>query len=192
MDSPTRYSCCVCKKQVKGKTKRLVSKGLVKILQDRGENIDKNSRICNLCRLKVSHRTAKEVQNRPKTTTNSMSIPFCSAGKSHNKCAFLSSKTNLRIIPTEAGIDSFVLFGLLVPVGCKCCPKHLIGKRLNPNQEIDMSSYRKKTSLLTSNEVFDLLSKIKTRESHNSTNFKLDFEHLRDEDFDRNFKEKLL
>lgn len=183
MGSPTRYGCCLCKKQVKGKIKRLVSKGLLKILQDRGENIDKKSQSCNPCRLKVSHRTAEEVQNRPKTTTNSVSIPFCSAGKSHNKCAFSSSKTNLRVIPTEARIDSFVLFGLLVPVGCKCCPEHLLGKKRNPNQDIDVSSYRKKTSLLTSNEVSDLLSKIKTRASYNLTNFKLDFEHLHDEDY---------
>lgn len=44
-----------------------------------------------------------------------------------------------------------------------------------------MSSYRKKTSLLTSNEASDLLSKFKTRASHNLTNFKL--EHLHNEDY---------
>lgn len=106
----------------------IVSKVLVKILQDIDENIDKNSQICNPCRLKVSHKIAKKVQNRPKTTTNSVSIPFCSAGKSFSKCAFCCSKTNLRGVPTEARIEFFVLFGLLVPVGCKCCPKHLLGK----------------------------------------------------------------
>lgn len=61
--------------------------------------------------------------------------------------------------------------------------KTFIRKNLNPNQDIDMSSYRKKTSLLTSNEASDLLSKIKTRASHNLINFKLDFEHLHNEDY---------
>ncbi|XP_061171659.1 uncharacterized protein LOC133181135 [Saccostrea echinata] len=179
MGPPARYGCCVCKKQVKGKIKRPVSKSLMKILREKGLHIDKNSQICNPCRLDI----AKQVQGRPKTTANSVTIPFCSAGKSHSKCAFCDGKINLKIIPTEARIDSFVMFGLLVPVGCKCCPKHLIGKNLNPNQAIDVTSYRKKMSSLTSQEVSDLLTKIRTRAMHNLTTYKLDFENLHDEDY---------
>lgn len=41
---------------------------LVNNFQDKGENINKI--LLNSCRLKVSHETTKQVQNRPKITTN--------------------------------------------------------------------------------------------------------------------------
>lgn len=110
MGSPTRFN-------------KEINICLVNNFQDKGENINKI--LLNSCRLKVSHETTKQVQNRPTITTNLVRLPFCSAEKSHNtrKCAFCNSKTTLRVIPSETGIDPFVLLGLLVSVGSKSCPK---------------------------------------------------------------------
>lgn len=55
MGSPTRFN-------------KEINICLVNNFQDKGENINKI--LLNSCRLKVSHETTKQVQNRPKITTN--------------------------------------------------------------------------------------------------------------------------
>ena len=177
-----KYGCCV-KRQLKGKLKRDVSKKLKKVLEEKGIEVNEKSQICNQCRLSKTH-VKLHVQPCTKVKANqaSVSLPFVSAGKSNSKCAFCNSKTGLRVIPKEARTDAFTIFSILVPVGCKCSPKHLIGKNMNPNQTINTMSYRKQHSPLTSEEITDLLSRLKSRAILSSMRGKIDFDVICEED----------
>lgn len=185
MGRPSRYGCCVCKKQLKGKTKRYIPQSLKALLTQQGHTLDKSSQICTKCRIQAK----SKVQCAPKgnSTTNSpcISLPIVSAGKSHNKCVFCCERNNIVVVPKEARMDAFIHFQLLVPVGCKCCRKHLLGKRLNIDHlHVDFDKYKKHNSALSSKEIQDLLEHVRLRAMGSCNTYNLSFDKLiKDEDY---------
>ena len=87
MGPSMKYGCCVCKRQLKGKLKRDVSKKLKKVLEEKGIEVNEKRQICNQCRLSKIH-FKLHVQPCTKVKANEVSLPFVSAGKSNSKCAF--------------------------------------------------------------------------------------------------------
>lgn len=82
-------------------------------------------------------------------------------------------------------MDAFIHFQLLVPVGCKCCRKHLLGKRLNIDHlHVDFDKYKKHNSALSSKEIQDLLEHVRLRAMGSCNTYNLSFDKLiKDEDY---------
>ncbi|XP_061170430.1 uncharacterized protein LOC133179753 [Saccostrea echinata] len=181
MGRPARYGCSVCKKQLKGKVKRTISQPLKTYLIQHGYKLGGESQICTKCRINAK----SIVQSAPKDRSRcSIQLPFVSAGNSHNKCVFCNARKGIVVVPKEARTDAFIHFQLLIPVGCKCCRKHLIGKQLNRDVNVDFTKYKRQHSVLPSKELNDLLERVRFKALRSYDSSSLSFNKLsNDEDY---------
>lgn len=82
-------------------------------------------------------------------------------------------------------MDAFIHFQLLVPVGCKCCCRHLLVKWLNTDHlHVDFDKYKKHNSVLSFKEIQDLLEHVRLRAMGSCNTYNLSFDKLiKDEDY---------
>lgn len=187
MVSPEKYGCCVCKRQLKGKRKRPVSVNIAKVLRTRGIETTNVSTICDTCRLSNKNTLSKNISRIPiqgSPNENSISLPIVTAGKCNKSCIICRKTGSLKCIPREARMDIFINFGILVPLGARCCPLHLTGNFIKPSTHVHTSMFRKKSTALNSDEIVSLFNDLrKVASTSQSRRMSFDNHLLSDEDY---------
>ena len=92
---------------------------------------------------------------------NSISLPIVTAGKCNKSCIICRKTGSLKCIPREARMDIFINFGILVPLGARCCPLHLTGNFIKPSTHVHTSMFRKKSTALNSDEIVSLFNDLR-------------------------------
>ena len=64
-------------------------------------------------------------------------------------------------------MDIFINFGILVPVGARCCSFHLSGNFIKSSTYVHKSILKKKSISMNSNEIMKLFDDIRTAANHN-------------------------
>ncbi|XP_033730151.1 uncharacterized protein LOC117319467 [Pecten maximus] len=143
--APRAYPCVVCSKRTKPVERRPISgnkslrKYLLKTYLIRAQEGDV---ICGRCR--QQHRR-HQLSNIPSSTRSNQSsdhdisakksrlssprnitLPIPSTGGSHTKCVVCQSfPSHLIVVPRDTKYSLFLLKGILLPVGTRCCPVHI-------------------------------------------------------------------
>ena len=79
-------------------------------------------------------------------------------------------------------MDIFINFGILVPVGARCCSFHLSGNFIKSSTYVHKSILKKKSIPMNSNEIMKLFDDIRKAANHNRR-FSFDYHKLTEEDY---------
>lgn len=126
---------------------------IAKVLRTRGIETTNVSTMCDTCWLSIKNTLSKNISRIPiqgSPNENSISLPIVTAEKRNKICIICRKKGYLKCIPREERMDIFINFGILVPLGARCCHLHLIGNFIKPSTHTHTSMFRKKSTALNS------------------------------------------